>query len=56
MCLMYHLEFSETAKALTAESARVASLSFADPVEQQQALSRLQLQIKAALDRFYALY
>jgi len=53
LCLLHHAELEESMQYLHAESARVASLSFADPHEQQRALSTLAHRAAALLDRFY---
>ncbi|MBN2080899.1 hypothetical protein JW859_01705 [bacterium] len=53
LCLLYHAALSDELAALEGEAARVASLSFADPAEQQRALAMLGHRRQAALDRFY---
>ena len=53
LCLMYHHELEQQLDYLAQESARIASLGFADRLEQEQALNRLRLAANAALDRFH---
>ncbi|MCH7472194.1 hypothetical protein IIA79_04500 [bacterium] len=53
LCLLAHARIEETLRELGAESARVASQSFADPEEQRRALTSLKHRANAELDRFY---
>lgn len=53
LCLMHHGELEEMVRCLRAEETRVASLSFADPAEQQRLLTALGHRRKAAIERFH---
>jgi hypothetical protein len=53
LCLLHHSQLEERLAALDRETARIASLPFADPHEQQQALAGLRHQAEFELDRFY---
>lgn len=53
LCLLHHAALEERLRALDAESARLAGLSFADPVEQQRALTAISHRAATELDRFY---
>jgi len=53
LCLLHHAQLEERLAALDREAARIASLQFADPHEQQQALTGLRHRSQAELDWFY---
>jgi len=53
LCLLHHSQLDERLVALDQEAARIASLPFADPHEQQQALAVLRHRAEFELDRFY---
>ena len=53
LCLLHHARFERELHTLDAEEARIASLSFADPQEQQRALIALRHKAKALTERFY---
>jgi hypothetical protein len=53
LCLMHHARLEEQLAALDREAGRVASLPFADPHVQQQALAGLHHRAQAELARFY---
>lgn len=53
LCILYHGRLAQGLAALDQEAARIASLQFADPHEQQQALAVLRQRAEAQLDRFY---
>jgi|GEM_PF-4783190 len=56
LCLLQHAALNDELAALESEAARVASLSYAEPAEQQRALAMLGHRRQAALDRFYRLH
>jgi hypothetical protein len=53
LCLLAHAALRRELDELNAESARIASLPFADPHEQQRLLLRLKHSAAGKLDRFY---
>ena len=53
LCYLHHAAFEERLGELSAESARVAGLPFADPAEQQRALTALSHRAAAEVERFY---
>lgn len=53
LCLLHHAQLAERLAALDQEATRIASLPFADPHEQRQALAALRHQAEVELDRFY---
>jgi hypothetical protein len=53
---MFHAELSAVQGWLEGEAARIASLPFADALEQRRALIALAHRSEAELDRFYRRY
>lgn len=53
LCLLHHRQLDLQLASLESESARVASLSFADPDAQNRALSALAHRQAALVDKFY---
>ncbi len=53
LCLLHHRKFDLQLASLESESARVASLGFADPDSQTRGLSSLAHRHAALVERFY---
>jgi hypothetical protein len=53
LCLLHHAQLDKQLAALDQEAARIAGLQFADPHEQQQALTAVHHGARALLDRFH---
>ena len=53
LCLLYHAKLRRELGEIESETARIASLPFADPHEQQRLLVKLMHQAAGKLQQFY---